>query len=371
MSRHSANRTLRASRANCLSAFWTALLFTVVSSQAAMAQGILDVGPSGRPDERAITGGSQPVTIERNVPLKELLGRLTGDWKLVETGKAYWIGYTDDMFSIASFGDKAVQPLVELIETSGQEHTRYGAVLSLHLIGIERTIVGRFHEDFKNERIRKIFHSLLHDGRIRDKVLQLLVRDPWISDAPVILSVLAKETDEECGATVNALFRYNLKCPEFGGALPQDAERARVFYVEANRTNEIGELSVFTRESRDESPERVNRLNGNDVVIQFGPLGSGRKVWKFSKPDEARKRFLALFREWEWDVHSVTYDAINDHGFSFRYSNLGDPLNFQVSETNVFIITAAAAKHRWLGWWGKQSENFKKGLETQNVAASD
>jgi len=70
------------------------------------------------------------------------------------TGKAYWIGYTDDMYSIAAHNDAAIPPLLELIEQTKNPKAAYGAVLTIHLIGIERTVKGRFYEEFKNKKAR-------------------------------------------------------------------------------------------------------------------------------------------------------------------------------------------------------------------------
>lgn len=319
------------------------------------AQNIIDRAPSGRPNEVAVTGGSRRVEIETNVPLSALIQRLKGNWELEETGKAYWIGYTKDMYSIASYGEHAIAPLLEFIRNTSSDHAREGALLSLHLIGIKSRIVGRFNEEFSSKSIREVFYGFLEDGRLRDEVLLLLVRDPWPSDVPHLMKLLAEESDTNCQPTVNALFRYALNCPEFGGTLAKDASGARVFIVEGERTTDIGRLVVFTEERPNEDGDRINQLNSSDkdIVIQWR-LDGGRKVWKFVDPEAARKTFAAHFQS--RDVCEVTYDALRKDDFTFRYCGLSDPFNFQVSGTNVFIIDPPAAKARWLEWWKKQSD---------------
>lgn len=323
------------------------------------AQGIVDVAPSGRQNERAVEGGSRAVAIETNVPLQTLIQHLEGNWELVETFKGYWIGYTDDMYSIASHGEKAVDPLLKFIHNTSSDHAHEGALLTLHLIGIKSRIAGRFYEEFKSNPVREAFYGLLEDVRLRDKVLLLLVRDPWPSDVPYIMKVLALEGDPDCRQTVNALFRYKLPCPAFGGTLAGGASNACVFTIEGKRTRQIGQLVVFTDEQPNEDGERINHLNSADtnIVIQWHSNNAGRKVWKFKDTSAARKNFTPYFQG--RDICEITYAALLKDDFVFRYCDLSDPFNYQVSGTNVYIIDPSSARERWLAWWRKQSDDYK------------
>jgi hypothetical protein len=321
------------------------------------AQWILDVNPSDKKNERAVQGGSQHIGIDTNTPLPQLIERLGSDWREVVTGKGYWIGYTDDMYSIAAHGEEAIDPLLSFIKNSQSTKARYGALLTLHLIGIESRIAGRFHEEFKNKRVRNSFYELLNDESLRDQVILLLVRDPWPDDLSRLFTLLGHLSDDKCKPLVNAVFRYNLTNSSFGGTLPRDSNGARVAVVEPTVITEIGELYVFTKERPDEGVDRINKLNNSDtnIVIQFQNPSGQRTVWKFRDSTEAQKRFLPYFRG--HDVHEVVYDALlNDRDFVFRYCDLSDPFNFQVMGTNIYIITPAAAKARWLKWWQQHSD---------------
>jgi hypothetical protein len=342
---------------------WTSVLLISAVCNIGVSQSMLDVAPSGRPNERAVQGGSRPVALETNVPLQMLIQRLKGNWNLVETYKGYWIGYTDDMYSIARHGEQAIGPLVEFIRSTSSDHARYGALLTLHLVGIESRVAGRFHEEFRSKRVREVFYGLLEDSRLRDEVLLLLVRDPWPSDISHMMKLLAREGDVDCRPTVNGLFRYALKCPAFGGTLANDVSSARVFVVEGKRTTEVGQLFVFTEEQPNEGVERINQLNSTDkdIVIQLRQNG-GRKVWKFTDPAAARRTFAAHFRG--RDICEVTYDALREHDFVFRYCELSDPFNFHVSGTNAYILDPSAAKARWLEWWGRQPDDYKNALKS-------
>jgi hypothetical protein len=319
---------------------------------------ILDVNPSAKLNMRAVTGGSEYVALDTNTPLPQLISRLESNWRLVETGKGYWIGYTDDMYSIAAHGDAAIDPLVGFIKSAQSDKARYGALLSLHLIGIQSRITGRFHEEFKSQKVRNIFYELLNDERLRDKVVGLLARDPWPADLPHLFEVLVNIPDDKCRPLVNALFRYNLTNSAFGGTLSNGASGASVIFVGRDSRMEIGELYVFTREQPGEGVERINNLNHSDtnIVIQSPIPSRERVVWKFRDPADARKRFSQYYRD--RDIHDIVGDALSSEvDYIFRYCDLNDPFNYNVAETNVYIIAPPAAKVRWLGWWQQNSDN--------------
>jgi hypothetical protein len=343
-----------------LAALLALLLVGLHGVSAIKAQEILDVPPQGRENELAVMGGGIPVHVETNVLLGQLIQRLEGPWREVETGKGYWIGYTADMYSMAVYGEQAVQPLVEFIHASKSKHARYGALLTLHLIGIERRIAGRFIEHFKSQTVRNAFYGLLPEPELRDKVLLLLVRDPWPTDIPHLFKLLGQTDDEHCRALVNALFRYNLNNAQFGGMLPDEAQDARVFLALKDGTHELGALRVFTKEAPDERGERINQLLHTDsqVIIQWRPRGD-RVVWKFTDVSEAQKRFHQY--GYKLDLHPVICNALQGEVNSpFRYCDLDDPFNFNVNHTDVFIITPAAAKARWLTWWQAHAAEYKQ-----------
>ena len=225
---------------------YLALTFLICSVAATLAGAtFVDVAPSSLKNARAVEGGSQRVLIDTNTPLSELIKRLEGNWNLVETGKAYWIGYTDDMFSIAAYGEEAINPLLSFIKTSKSDKARRGAVLTLHLIGIESQIVGRYAEKFTSEKVRKAFYQLLNDDDLRDEVLSLLVRDPWPSDIKPVFKTLAHVADDKCTATVNALFCYNLNNPAFEHSPLSKTNDGSVAITDQTGTTQIGVIDVI------------------------------------------------------------------------------------------------------------------------------
>jgi hypothetical protein len=131
---------------------FTLLLFLTSVSQS-FSQ-ITDVAPSGRQNYLAVEGGGWKMKIDTTTSLDSLIGGLSKNWQFIETGKMYWIGYTEDMYSIAARGDIAIQPLIDVLQNSSNSYAKYGAIYCLHLIGINRTIVGRFTEKFVNTKAR-------------------------------------------------------------------------------------------------------------------------------------------------------------------------------------------------------------------------
>jgi hypothetical protein len=122
-------------------------------------------------DRLPVEGGSIVMVIDWKTSLDSLILRLSGDWKFIETGKMYWFGYTNDMFSIAARGDSAIGPLVKVVETSTDQKARLGAICTLHLIGIDRKIRGRFVEAFVDAKARNALLSDRNNEIVRVRLL--------------------------------------------------------------------------------------------------------------------------------------------------------------------------------------------------------
>src|ERR1035437_5655096 len=340
---------------------YLALTFLICSVATTLAGAtFVDVAPSSLKNARAVEGGSQRVLIDTNTPLSELVKRLDGNWELVETGKAYWIGYTDDMYSIAAHGEKAIDPLLAFIRTSKSDKARGGAVLTLHLIGIGSQIAGRFGEPFTSKKSRDAFYKLLNDDSLRDEVLSLLVRDPWPSDIQPVFKTLAQVADDKCTATVNALFCYNLNNPAFEHSPLSKTNDVSVAITDQTGTTQIGVIDVIRITS--DSSGQWDRPDPKTIIPSaVSETGHGRNVWKFRNPDEAQKIYSLHFqnrgREFSnsKDIHDVVWRAFYAIEQSDRYCSLNDPFNFTVSVTNICIIAPSAAKNLWLEWWQKQS----------------
>lgn len=243
-----------------------------------------------------------------------LINRFNSHWELLQTGKAYWIGYTDEMYAIASKKDSAINKLVNYINTTKNEHGKIGAVYCLHLIGINSTVVGRFEEEFIDINARIALLNLVFQKDVSPLVVSLLARDPWPSDLPVLYNLLQISSDK---TLINALFRYLKTDMPFRESIAQDIDTFNVRLKDSTGCYPIGRIVTVYSENENEPQiettkkkhksfksgdfiglngpgvytNKANQLNQNgDVFIQFSD--SGRIVRKFI-PDKEQIGLLA------------------------------------------------------------------------------
>lgn len=158
---------------------------------------------------RKVRGGPEKVIPDNRTPLKKLIRKLDDPWKWAETGAGYWIGYTDDMFSIANYKDKALKPLIRYINNTDSLKSKLGALYTIHLIGINSKVAGRQYEEFKDTLARNAILSFIDDPLLHRDVIRLLRRDPWPSDIPFLIDYLSKP-DRDYQFVIDALRRYQL-----------------------------------------------------------------------------------------------------------------------------------------------------------------
>ena len=326
-----------------------------------VAQGRPDIPPDGTRFRRAVEGGGSVVEPDLATPLPELLKRLESNWSFKETGKAYWIGYTDDMYSIAARGEEIIPQIVEFANKTESTKAKFGAILSIHLIGIECKIAGRFIEEFKEEAARQALLSFLGDNDVAIRVMYLLARDPWESDLPTLFEHLSGDNRELNHTLVNALFRYPNNCDSFGGTLSENTDSPPVFLTGGDQKHELGVLTELTRESKSEPPDRINRLNHEhrDLIIQWGR--DGRIVWKIEIGGLEQTAFEKVSRR--TSLSNAIYDALRfDDSRStpnFRYSwGLNDPFNFSITNDEIHLITPEASRQIWLDWWKSRAKKL-------------
>ena len=126
-----------------------------------------------------VEGGRIDMKLDSVTPLSELITELETKNKLYETGKGYWIGYNDLMFSIAVYSESAIEPLVSFIENTNSYESKFAALLTLHLIGIDCKIAGRTFEEFSNTKAREALIRLLSkNNSLQTRIILLLIRDP-------------------------------------------------------------------------------------------------------------------------------------------------------------------------------------------------
>jgi hypothetical protein len=288
--------------------------------------------------------GNLSHNLNSKTPLNELILRFEGEWNLKSTGKAYWIGYTDDMCSIAAYKEQAIEPLLDFIKKTKSRRAQIGAIQTLHLIGIESKVAGRFYEKFKNVKARKALLSLLFKEDLRDPVMRLLIRDPWQSDVPVLMKVM-EEFEDDCWTIVNGLFRYKLKDVPFRQPVPKSIAQMKVnFIMPENWTTDEFLWDILTA---------MKKVAGDSLILEKGLQQTS--LWGYEKigygggnagPKEVS--FVILLND------IVGADDI------FSYTDLGNRIQYYVDGNQIYICSSQTAKKRWLAWWREQSFEFKE-----------
>jgi hypothetical protein len=274
-------------------------------------------------------GGGRVVSVDTITPLYELIKKLEKPWDFNETFKAYWIGYTDDMYSIARYKDKAIEKLTDFIDTSHNPHARVGALYTLHLIGINFRVVGRFSEDFESQNARNALLKYLDDDALNETVVVLIKRDPWLSDIPKIMQYLSGENHDYSKILV-ALQRY-----EFDGKP-----------LEQKVTDSIFKKEVFVNDAN------FTGLHSTKTLISFQ-----RALAPYFIIDKE----ITETAEWQKAVNSPTSEGTMTNKLSFNfiiesskifsYCDYEPAYDYVFTDHTIEVIGQEKARQIWLEWW--------------------
>jgi len=330
---------------------------------------VTDVGPNGKPNYRAVTGGSVKVNIDKVSSLATLINKLDSNWEFVETGKMYWIGYTDDMYSIAAYKDSAIEPLVEHFQSTKSENGKYGAICTLHLIGIESSIAGRFIEKFKNKNAREALFRLAKDKKYTGVIVSLLARDPWKTDLPSLIELLRQ--DNHCVELVNALFRYTTIPNEendipFRQSISQSLDTINVLM----RDSSVFQVGILIKTSEPEAKE-IERgspmvtVNNKPRVIVQTDYGATGKYWKFIINERETQKIDFYFKCSQKELNEYNCKPIEDLLYEFlslswekisqfSYVNYWDGFQHYFENNNLIICTIEQSAKRWLEYFNNK-----------------
>jgi hypothetical protein len=303
----------------------------------------IDVAPSGKANFLPVEGGSIYMPIDSTTSLSNLIDRLSGHWQFIETGKMYWIGYTNDMFSIAARGDSAIGPLVHVVENSSNENARIGAIYAIHLIGINRKIVGRFVEKFVDTSARRALLYLLKYPDWQPTIMELLIRDPWQSDVAELIDCL-KKSDSDCWAIVGGLNKYKLGNAPLRQKIPSNLENVKVKLRYSNPM--VLEHDFDFDGQLQEILDSLIGLKNDCIIVEWALLNrplSGNMRTKLGRAGPG-SQYLQL--------------SVGEFLDSFRLSffdELGDKFQYYVDGSKLYICSTNTAKKRWIDWWANQA----------------
>ncbi|MBN8675302.1 MAG: hypothetical protein J0L56_14315 [Chitinophagales bacterium] len=321
---------------------------TLLISQNLFGQ-VLDVAPTGRQNILPVEGGGITMKIDSTTPLYKLIERLNGNWHFLETGKGYWIGYTEDMFSIAARGNVSIQALTDFFMTTQNRKGKIGAIYTLHLIGIDRQIVGRFYEKFINPAARAALLKLLSQPEFTYPIMELLMRDPWKSDIPYFFEILQSGSNEEtCWPIINSLARYKIDLPITSNLADSLQNLSIRLKVENENILEPdfdfnGQIKEALKKFRSQYPEKINvdeNLFGDDLS-------------KYYKTKLSSNLSISNF------LSSLGIERNNP----FSYSDIGCKIQYFVDNGKLNFCTISTARQRLINWWNnlpvEEKDKFK------------
>ena len=325
----------------------------------------------------ACEGGGALVAIDTVTALGTLIHRLNSKRPTVETGKAYFIGYTNDQFSIAARGEAAIPALMHYIRTDADPLGKAGAIYALHLIGINSRVAGRQYEEFSNVKARDALRELLQVEGLQDQVMELLKRDPWQSDVPYLIGVLSKSKTDNW-PIINCLPRYEIPGLPIHETVPpalanisletspisytvqlDDLSRENTLIANASETDIRQELEKPTLDAlvslQKREPEKVSldtslmrSLRNGTGLNYFAPNVHYSKVMNEMPVTIPMSQYLS-------GLTRVEYCGRN-----------GSRIQYYIENNRLYICSTITAKQRLLTWWNSLPLEQKNSF-TQNA----
>ncbi len=292
----------------------------------------------------AIGFGFKQMSIDSTTTLDSLIGRLNGNWHYNETEQLHLIGYTNDMFSIAARGDVAIQLLLNLIDTSSNQHSIDGAVFTLYLIGIDRRVAGKFKKDvFVNTKARQALLYLLKYPDLQPLIMCLLLRDPSKSDSEAILETL-KTCKSDCWSLCNGLLRYNLKNPPISQPIPDTFSKISIkisqpMFHQSNKSF-VDEEDDLIKEALDS----LRKLKTSLIVIEDTLFKSS-----FMYSEGLNYTFYG----------DMTAEYIATEVTRSGWDEIGRKIQYYIENRKLYFCSPSTAKKRWLAWWSKQNSGSR------------
>ncbi len=304
----------------------------------------------------ATEGGGQQVVIDKTTPTALLIKELKKPLSFKTTGKAYYIGYTDLMFSIADKGDSIIGELMQHFKISESQSEKLGIIYTLHLIGIKGKVAGRTYESFKSQKARNALLSLIQGGTFNSTIARLLARDPWLSDVPVLMNYLEHEKNTDyTWPVVKALIRYNP--PDFciGQAINKPAQS----YTITNPGNapyllEDSIFNVATKNSLRLFEATYPRFINVEQALFEQNLNGDCRVGS-----EATVKLIGFIGQ-----HSTgsfyLFSALSS------FSHLGSRFVHYLEEDQLYFCSMETAQKRIVDWWSRLDRKERAFFKNKN-----
>lgn len=325
--------------------------FLLVITHGVFAQNVPDFR---RNMKRHLAYWSPNATLDTITPLPTLISRLNNNWQFVETGKAYWIGYTADMCAVAAYGEAAITPLVNFIDNGSSEGGKIGALYCLHLIGIEGEIAGRTYEKFRNVNARQVLRKFLTSDAFQTTVIGLLIRDPWQSDVPYIFDALQAGSSDKW-ALVNSTLRYSIPGLPLHHGMPSKMDEVELNIPKLDRHLPI--TTAANQQTR-KMLDAIKAMNLPNVT--FENLAADYVIWGNRMPIFDKQ---SIRNGWQGLTAGSLLDALTE----VDYLHIGSRIQYYVQDGKLVICSTETARKRLINWWNTQSQDFKQNF-SKNAA---
>jgi hypothetical protein len=217
---------------------------------------------------------------------------------------------------------------------------------TLHLIGIDRQIVGRFTERFVDSNARSTLLQLLSDHEYAQDIIELLMRDPWRSDIPYLLDFLQTETDDKATwPIVNALCRYRMPDLPYNNTLSKNIESLTVS-LNVKNENTLERDFDFNAQIKEALKEFDNKYP--DFVIVDSTL-----YYDNLSPYYTTKLSSTL------SIKGLL-SSLNINHSPFGFSRIGCKLQYYYEDEAIHFCTIRTAQRRLNTWWAKLSRDGKE-----------
>lgn len=296
------------------------------------------------------------IKLDTKTSLKKLVKRLDKPWSFIETGDGLLIGYTDDMYNIANHKDKAIKPLLKLINTTDSIRTKKAALYTLYLIGIKKEGNGRGFV-FEDTLARKAILSVINDTQINREAVLLLKRYSWGYDIPYFMNYLTK-TENNYSFVLSALHKYLLDLNIKGRPLFEDLTE-KIYNTELtvkadnpNKFNTIADLIALKRTLGD-------RMEIDDQILNSEEWSEGLK----SSNNASGKEWTEYNRLYD-NVQKIRLRVCEIESFGLNASiDLGgrddDRFYYSFHDNKLYIYTESKARLILIDWWNSLSQERK------------
>jgi len=301
------------------------------------------------------------IQIDSITSLNELINKLQTEYNLNETGKAYWIGYTNLMYSIAIYSDKALNPLVNFIDTTQCVEAKKAACYTIHLIGINCKIAGRIYEEFRNVNARNALLNLLKDYELQHTIMELLIRDPWLSDIPRLFNIL-NNSGKDCWTICNGLLRYDLKDIPIERNIPEHIEKLEIKIPKRRFGYSEQEfhylvLSEFRKNHN-------QNINIEDTVFNYNFYL--RPFIQDYYHFYGQNNSTIIYAKGKGNATINVYKLLQLSS-DIDYCFLGNNVQYLMKNNKLHIISALTYKKIWLDWWNCKTETYKASFKWINA----